>query len=104
MKAGSWYLITFVLTFLYFYIYAVNYVRGASVPTSSLQSSGFHPPSTVSGYVTEEVQVERTFVTVFGLTANIFYHLPEAVSARSSTRGRADRARTPLPPTLNAVP
>ena len=57
MKAGSWYLITFVLTFLYFYIYAVNYVRGASVPSSSLQSSGFHPPSTVAGYVTEEVQV-----------------------------------------------
>ena len=59
MKTGSWYLMVFVLTFLYFYIYAVNYVRGASVPTSSLQSNGFHPPSTVAGYVTEEVQVPK---------------------------------------------
>ena len=57
MKTGSWYLMVFVLTFLYFYIYAVNYVRGASVPASSLQSNGFHPPSTIAGYVTEEVQV-----------------------------------------------
>ena len=57
MKTGSWYLMVFVLTFLYFYIYAVNYVRGASVPASSLHSNGFHPPSTIAGYVTEEVQV-----------------------------------------------
>ena len=57
MKTGSWYLMVFVLTFLYFYIYAVNYVRGASVPASSLQSNGFPSPSTVAGYVTEEVQV-----------------------------------------------
>lgn len=106
MKAGSWYLITFVLTFLYFYIYAVNYVRGASVPTSSLQSSGFHPPSTVAGYVTEEVQVQKTllkFLTVGKLT-NIFFHMAEAVSTRTSTRGRTDCARSPLPPPLNAVP
>ena len=76
MKAGSWYLITFVLTFLYFYIYAVNYVRGASVPTSSLQSSGFHPPSTVAGYVTEEVQVQKTllnFLTVGKLTSSFIW-------------------------------
>ena len=59
MKTGSWYLMVFVLTFLYFYIYAVNYVRGASVPTSSLQSNGFHPSSTVAGYVMEEVQVQK---------------------------------------------
>ena len=32
MKPGGWYLIVFVTTFIYFYIYAVNYVRGANVP------------------------------------------------------------------------
>ncbi len=31
MKAGKWYMLTFVITFLYFYIYAVNYVRGATI-------------------------------------------------------------------------
>ena len=28
MTPGGWYLIVFVTTFLYFYIYAVNYMRG----------------------------------------------------------------------------
>ena len=28
MTPGGWYLVVFVTTFLYFYIYAVNYMRG----------------------------------------------------------------------------
>ena len=28
MTPGGWYLVIFVTTFLYFYIYAVNYMRG----------------------------------------------------------------------------
>ena len=68
MKTGSWYLMVFVLTFLYFYIYAVNYVRGASVPTSSLQSGGFHPPQTIGGYVTEEVQVTNLLLRLLPYT------------------------------------
>ena len=72
MKTGSWYLMVFVLTFLYFYIYAVNYVRGASVPTSSLQSNGFHPPSTVAGYVTEEVQVQKIHLNFCDIADTFF--------------------------------
>ena len=55
MKAGSWYLCVFVTTFIYFYIYAVNYVRGASVP-SKLETPQFHPPKSKSGYIKEAVQ------------------------------------------------
>lgn len=55
MKTGSWYLMVFVLTFLYFYIYAVNYVRGANVPQEPEQSSPLHPLA-IEGYVTQEVQ------------------------------------------------
>ena len=53
MKCGSWYLCVFVTTFIYFYIYAVNYVRGASV--SSNLHPEFHPPKTIHGYLTESV-------------------------------------------------
>ena len=28
MKPGRWYICGFVVTFVYFYVYAVNYVRG----------------------------------------------------------------------------
>ncbi len=28
MKAGTWYIAGFVVVFVYFYVYAVNYVRG----------------------------------------------------------------------------
>lgn len=36
MKTGGWYLSVLVITFLYFYIYAVNYVRGSSIPSGSI--------------------------------------------------------------------
>lgn len=33
MKTGTWYVAGFVIAFVYFYVYAVNYVRGdSSVP------------------------------------------------------------------------
>jgi len=32
MKTGGWYISLMVITFIYFYIYAVNYVRGAVLP------------------------------------------------------------------------
>ena len=32
MKTGGWYISLLVITFIYFYIYAVNYVRGAVLP------------------------------------------------------------------------
>ena len=28
MKTGAWYVIGFVVAFVYFYVYAVNYIRG----------------------------------------------------------------------------
>ena len=28
MKAGSWYICGFVVTFVYFYVYAINHIRG----------------------------------------------------------------------------
>lgn len=31
MKTGTWYVAAFVVAFVYFYVYAVNYVRGAVV-------------------------------------------------------------------------
>ena len=55
MKPGGWYLCVFVTTFLYFYIYAVNYVRGATV-SSKLETPEFHPPQSKSGYVRRAVQ------------------------------------------------
>ena len=48
MKPGGWYLIVFVTTFLYFYIYAVNYVRGAKVPR--------HPEELKTHYIEGEVK------------------------------------------------
>ena len=36
MKTGGWYLSVLVITFLYFYIYAVNYVRGSSIPAGGI--------------------------------------------------------------------
>ena len=32
MRSGGWYITAFVTTFLYFYIYAVNYVRAVPAP------------------------------------------------------------------------
>ena len=32
MRSGGWYMTVFVTTFLYFYIYAVNYVRAVPAP------------------------------------------------------------------------
>ena len=48
MKPGGWYLIVFVTTFIYFYIYAVNYVRGAKVPR--------HPEELKTHYLESEAQ------------------------------------------------
>ena len=31
MKAGTWYICGFVVTFIYFYVYAINYVRGETI-------------------------------------------------------------------------
>ena len=97
MKTGSWYLMVFVLTFLYFYIYAVNYVRGASVPTSSLQSGGFHPPQTIGGYVTEEVQVTNLLLWLLPYTV-----LPPETIQGWETAGAA--AGPSFPSALHAVP
>ena len=55
MQAGSWYLCVFVTTFIYFYIYAVNYVRGATL-TSKLETPEFHPPKSKNGYIQEAVK------------------------------------------------
>ncbi len=32
MKTGTWYVAGFVIAFVYFYVYAVNYVRGDPLP------------------------------------------------------------------------
>jgi hypothetical protein len=45
MKTGGWYLSVLVITFLYFYIYAVNYVRGSAIP---------------AGGITQVQKIERT--------------------------------------------
>jgi hypothetical protein len=31
MKTGTWYVAGFVVAFVYFYVYAINYIRGAEV-------------------------------------------------------------------------
>lgn len=38
MKAGVWYVCGFVIAFVYFYVYAVNYIRGVRADTVPLQS------------------------------------------------------------------
>jgi hypothetical protein len=55
MKPGGWYLCVFVTTFIYFYIYAVNYVRGAKL-SSKLETPEFHPPQSKTGFVKRAVQ------------------------------------------------
>ena len=42
MKTGSWYVTGFTITFLYFYIYAVNYVRGSAVPLDKMDMVRFY--------------------------------------------------------------
>ena len=46
MKAGVWYVCGFVIAFVYFYVYAVNYIRGVradSVPIQNIKSfNEFH--------------------------------------------------------------
>ncbi len=32
MKTGTWYVAGFCVAFVYFYVYAVNYIRGATLP------------------------------------------------------------------------
>ena len=54
MKAGSWYLVVFVATFLYFYIYAVNYVRGAVVPLHPDEEAELG--AGLAGYLEQSVQ------------------------------------------------
>lgn len=34
MKTGTWYMCGFVIAFVYFYVYAVNYVRGAVIAST----------------------------------------------------------------------
>jgi len=31
MKTGTWYVAGFVVAFIYFYVYAVNYIRGEEI-------------------------------------------------------------------------
>jgi len=38
MKAGVWYVCGFVIAFVYFYVYAVNYIRGVRADTMPIQS------------------------------------------------------------------
>eukprot|EP00093_Oithona_nana_P003593 03593.XXX_9528_10490_1 [CDS] Oithona nana genome sequencing. len=38
MKAGVWYVCGFVIAFVYFYVYAVNYIRGVRADTVPIQS------------------------------------------------------------------
>ncbi len=52
MKTGGWYLSILVITFFYFYIYAVNYVRGGSIPAGEI------------------TQVKPTWIVVFVLKLN----------------------------------
>ena len=49
MKPGGWYMTSFVTTFLYFYIYAVNYVRGAGIPVNQEEAQN------IMGYIAEKV-------------------------------------------------
>ncbi len=39
MKTGTWYVAGFVIAFVYFYVYAVNYVRGDPLPDHGRQWS-----------------------------------------------------------------
>jgi hypothetical protein len=43
MKTGTWYVYGFVVTFVYFYVYAVNYVRGSIVSTNYQHSTRLRP-------------------------------------------------------------
>ncbi len=57
MKTGGWYLSILVITFFYFYIYAVNYVRGGSIPAGEI------------------TQVKTMKVVVFALYFNLVFVL-----------------------------
>lgn len=50
MKAGGWYTSAFITTFLYFYIYAVNYVRGAEILPDEIKAQN------IMGYIAEKVE------------------------------------------------
>jgi hypothetical protein len=56
MKTGGWYLSILVITFFYFYIYAVNYVRGGSIPAGEI------------------TQVKTMRIVVFVLKLNSVFH------------------------------
>ena len=66
MKPGKWYMTTFVITFLYFYIYAVNYVRGANLENDLLSQVRF---SYSSMYIFLNMQN-------YLLNSTIEYHIP----------------------------
>jgi hypothetical protein len=45
MKAGQWIVSGFVITFIYFYVYAVNYIRGVRadpLPEPVVSVADFH--------------------------------------------------------------
>ena len=51
MKTGRWYMTMITITFIYFYIYAVNYVRGGSIPPQGRLQVGDHPTFYLSFYL-----------------------------------------------------
>jgi len=48
MKTGTWYVAGFVVAFVYFYVYAVNYIRGVRAETDNDHHYNGWPPDNVS--------------------------------------------------------
>ena len=51
MKTGAWYVAGFLIAFVYFYVYAVNYIRGVKADDIELDPvtniHDFHQPTTI---------------------------------------------------------
>jgi len=98
MKTGSWYVTGFTITFLYFYIYAVNYVRGSAVPldkmdmTIDLSESPFARRQGRLGPVFPQLSMQyhnyTSMTTFLRHVSTIYANLTALYSVGQSVQGR----------------
>jgi carboxypeptidase M len=92
MKPGKWYMCTFVITFLYFYIYAVNYVRGAELQHSTFsQRQGYLGPG-VQQPIFPQLNMQyhnyTSMTTFLRHVSTIYANLTALYSIGQSVQGR----------------
>ena len=101
MKTGTWYVAGFVIAFVYFYVYAVNYVRGDPLPDHGRQWSprngGGGVQDSIQGTVKQIIALGKVALNVHGKKERkTFFWSAQVIPGRAPSSSNTNLGQQPL--------